>query len=141
MSCGCDRPVDCWVLPEEEEEEEVGRGRGRVGFSFNYNLIFVLSLAFNLTNLKSRCYSHEELGEQEKSRTTQEQIPTFSSLASTRTSSSVRSWVRIGLGDGHNHVADADDRELGVALGGGGRGGAGDGLLEIKFNSRLKRWG
>ncbi|CAL2275961.1 unnamed protein product [Prunus armeniaca] len=42
-------------------------------FSFNYNLIFVLSLAFNLTNLKSRGYPNEELGGQEKSRTTQEQ--------------------------------------------------------------------
>ncbi|BBN68673.1 ankyrin repeat family protein, partial [Prunus dulcis] len=42
-------------------------------FSFNYKLIFVLSLAFNLTNLKSRGYPDEELSEQEKSRTTQEQ--------------------------------------------------------------------
>ncbi|CAL8151121.1 unnamed protein product [Prunus armeniaca] len=42
-------------------------------FSFNYNLIFVLSLAFNLTNLKSRGYPYEELGGQERSRTTQEQ--------------------------------------------------------------------
>ncbi|CAL8175740.1 unnamed protein product [Prunus armeniaca] len=42
-------------------------------FSFNYNLIFVLSLAFNLTNLKSRDYLDEELGGQEKSITTQEQ--------------------------------------------------------------------
>ncbi|CAL2278357.1 unnamed protein product [Prunus armeniaca] len=42
-------------------------------FSFNYNLIFVLSLAFNLTNLKSRGYLDEELGGQEKSITTQEQ--------------------------------------------------------------------
>ncbi|CAL8174250.1 unnamed protein product [Prunus armeniaca] len=29
-------------------------------FSFNYNLIFVLSLAFNLTNLKSRGYPDKE---------------------------------------------------------------------------------
>ncbi|CAL2254239.1 unnamed protein product [Prunus armeniaca] len=42
-------------------------------FSFNYNLIFVLSSAFNLTNLKSRGYPDEEVGGQEKSRTTQEQ--------------------------------------------------------------------
>ena len=39
----------------------------------NYNWIFALSLAFNLTNLKSRGYPYEELGGQEKSRTTQEQ--------------------------------------------------------------------
>ncbi|CAL2248385.1 unnamed protein product [Prunus armeniaca] len=38
----------------------------------NYNWIFALSLAFNLTNLKSRGYPDEELGGQEKSRTTQE---------------------------------------------------------------------
>ncbi|BBH05567.1 ankyrin repeat family protein [Prunus dulcis] len=42
-------------------------------FSFNYNWIFALSLAFNLTNLKSRGYPYEELSVQEKSRTTQEQ--------------------------------------------------------------------
>ncbi|CAL2257255.1 unnamed protein product [Prunus armeniaca] len=41
-------------------------------FLFNYNLIFVLSFAFNLTNLKSKGYPDEELGGQEKSRTTQE---------------------------------------------------------------------
>ncbi|KAI5352441.1 hypothetical protein L3X38_005332 [Prunus dulcis] len=39
----------------------------------NYNWIFAFSLAFNLTNLKSRGYPDEELGGQEKSRTTQEQ--------------------------------------------------------------------
>ncbi|KAL6292836.1 hypothetical protein ACE6H2_000978 [Prunus campanulata] len=38
----------------------------------NYNWIFALSLAFNLTNLKSRGYPDEELGGQEKSITTQE---------------------------------------------------------------------
>ncbi|CAL9026644.1 unnamed protein product, partial [Prunus brigantina] len=38
----------------------------------NYNWIFALSLAFNLTNLKSRGYPYEELGGQEKSRTIQE---------------------------------------------------------------------
>ncbi|CAL8161952.1 unnamed protein product [Prunus armeniaca] len=36
------------------------------------NWIFALSLAFNLTNLKSKGYPNEELGGQEKSRTTQE---------------------------------------------------------------------
>ncbi|KAL6286288.1 hypothetical protein ACE6H2_010678 [Prunus campanulata] len=41
--------------------------------AFNYNWIFALSLAFNLTNLKNRGYPDEELGGQEKSRTTQEQ--------------------------------------------------------------------
>ncbi|CAL2254409.1 unnamed protein product [Prunus armeniaca] len=44
-----------------------------VKFSFNYNWIFAISFAFNLTNLKNRGYLDEELGGQEKSRTTQEQ--------------------------------------------------------------------
>ncbi|VVA38561.1 Hypothetical predicted protein, partial [Prunus dulcis] len=40
----------------------------------SYNWIFALSLAFNLTNLKSRGYPYEELGGQEKSRTTQDRL-------------------------------------------------------------------
>lgn len=35
-----------------------------------------------------------------------------------------------GLSDGHADVAGADDGDLGVALGGGGRGGVGDGFEE-----------
>ncbi|KAI5349378.1 hypothetical protein L3X38_002265 [Prunus dulcis] len=37
-----------------------GNWKLHCSFHFNYNLIFILSLAFNLTNLKSRGYPDEE---------------------------------------------------------------------------------
>ncbi|CAL8990030.1 unnamed protein product, partial [Prunus brigantina] len=58
---------------QEVRELKIGLLETALQFSFNDNWFFVLSLAFNLTNLKSRGYPDEELGGQEKSRTTQEQ--------------------------------------------------------------------